>query len=56
MAPESNIQEMESAVSKERSVPGKVLLEHEEMEATRDWVEAELPEDGCLNSLEKVLN
>ena len=47
VAPESNIQEMESAVSKKRSVPVVVLVEHEEMEAICDWVEAELPEDGC---------
>ena len=51
MAPEANIQEMDSAVSKERSVPGEVLVEHEDMDATWDWVGAELPEDGrCIKA------
>ena len=54
MDPESNIQEMESVVLKERSVLGEVLVEHEDMDATWDWVGAELPEDGCCIKASKA--
>jgi len=51
MAPESNIQEIESVVLRERIVPGEVLVVHEDMDATWDWVGIELPEDGyCIKA------
>ena len=51
VAPESNMQAMESAVSKERSVPGAVLVEHEDMHTTRDWLGAGLREAGsCIKA------
>ena len=54
VAPESNIQEVESVVLRERIIPGEVLVEHEDMDATWGWVGIELPEDGCCIKASKA--